>query len=70
METPEGNTFGIICIEHFVAINYNMDTSRILQDSIALYDHTLKVTDYNWLVYYNRAIPMPTSAITIKQLGL
>ena len=24
------------------------------QDSITLYDHTLKVTDYNWLTYYNR----------------
>jgi tetratricopeptide (TPR) repeat protein len=26
------------------------------QDSITLYDHTLKVTDYNWLIYINRGV--------------
>ena len=26
------------------------------QNSITLYDHTLKVTDYNWLIYNNRGV--------------
>ena len=26
------------------------------QNSITLYDHTLKVTDYNWLIYNNRCV--------------
>jgi hypothetical protein len=26
------------------------------KDSVTLYDHTLKVTDYNWLIYNNRCV--------------
>src|SRR5664280_988981 len=32
MELPKRNTFGIICIEHFMPINYSMDTSWILAE--------------------------------------
>ena len=32
MELPERNTFGIICIEHFLPFNYYMDTSRVLAE--------------------------------------
>ena len=40
------------------------------KDSINLFSHTLKVTDYNWLAYDNRGNAYKVSAITSRQLRI